>query len=121
MDWITQLLKDAPAAAPYRAQLEELAREHTELRTENARLRDELAWFIPQWETLDGDAVRTLGGATALSTLNDGNGVSISNGLNIPEFTVTARDGTVFNIVLGQATTTSGTPPAVSPVANRLG
>ena len=60
MDWITQLLKDAPAAAPYRAQLEELAREHTELRTENARLRDELAWFIPQWETLDGDAVRTL-------------------------------------------------------------
>ncbi|MGE0559285.1 MAG: hypothetical protein AB7E73_12135 [Burkholderiales bacterium] len=60
VDWITQLLKDAPAAAPYRAQLETLAREHAELKAENARLKDELAWFIPQWDTLDGDAVRTL-------------------------------------------------------------
>lgn len=60
MDWITQLLKDAPAAAPYRARIETLAREHAELKAENARLQDELAWFIPQWDTLDGDAVRTL-------------------------------------------------------------
>lgn len=60
MEWITQLLNDAPAAAPYRARLEQLAREHAELEAENARLRDELAWFIPQWDTLDGDAVRTL-------------------------------------------------------------
>lgn len=60
MEWITQLLKDAPAAAKYRTQLETLAREHAALQAENARLADELAWFIPQWDTLDGDAVRTL-------------------------------------------------------------
>lgn len=60
VDWITQLLKDAPAAAPYRVRLETLAREHAELKAENARLQDELAWFIPQWDTLDGDAVCTL-------------------------------------------------------------
>ena len=60
VEWITQLLQEVPAAAQYRAQLESLAREHAELKVENTRLQDELAWFIPQWDTLDGDAVRTL-------------------------------------------------------------
>ena len=60
MEWITQLLQEVPAAAQYRAQLESLAREHAALKVENTRLRDELAWFIPQRDTLDGDAVRTL-------------------------------------------------------------
>lgn len=60
MEWITQLLQEVPAAAQYRAQLESLARAHAELKEENIRLQDELAWFIPQWDTLDGDAVRTL-------------------------------------------------------------
>ncbi len=60
MEWITQLLQAVPTAAPYRGQLESLAREHAELKAENTRLQDELAWFIPQWDTLDGDAVRTL-------------------------------------------------------------
>lgn len=55
-----QLLQEVPAAAQYRAQLEALAHEHAELKVENARLQEELAWFIPQWDTLDGDAVRTL-------------------------------------------------------------
>lgn len=68
---------------------------------------------------ITGNAIRTLGGASALSTLNDGNGVAISTGLNIPEFTVTARDGTVFNIVLGQATTSSGTPPVTTTTQTR--
>ncbi len=60
VEWITQLLQEVPGAAQYRAQLESLAREHAELKVENTRLQDELAWFIPQWYTLDGDAVRTL-------------------------------------------------------------
>lgn len=60
MEWINKMLDDVPAAAPYRAQLESLAREHAELKAENLRLSDELAWFIPKWDTLDGDAVRTL-------------------------------------------------------------
>lgn len=60
MEWISRFLNEVPGAAPYRAQLETLAREHAGLQAENARLRDELAWFIPKWDTLDGDAVRTL-------------------------------------------------------------
>ena len=60
MEWITRLLNEVPGASPYRAQLEALAREHAELKAENARLHDEIAWFIPKWDTLDGDAVRTL-------------------------------------------------------------
>lgn len=57
---MNRLLKEVPAAAQYRAQLETLVREHAELKAENERLHDELAWFIPKWDTLDGDAVRTL-------------------------------------------------------------
>jgi hypothetical protein len=60
VEWITRLLNEVPGAGQYRAQLESLAREHSELKAENARLHDELAWFIPKWDTLDGDAVRTL-------------------------------------------------------------
>lgn len=60
MEWITSLLNDVPAAAQYRAQLEALAREHAALRAENARLNEEIEMFIRKWDTLDGDAVRTL-------------------------------------------------------------
>jgi len=60
VEWINKMLKEVPAAAQYQQQLESLAREHAELKSENARLNDELAWFIPKWDTLDGDAVRTL-------------------------------------------------------------
>jgi hypothetical protein len=60
VEWITRLLNEVPAAAQYRAQLETLAREHAELKAENARLNEELETFIPKWDTLDGDAVRTL-------------------------------------------------------------
>lgn len=60
MEWITKMLNDVPATAPYRVQLESLVREHAELKAENMRLSDELDWFIPKWDTLDGDAVRTL-------------------------------------------------------------
>lgn len=60
MEWINKMLNEVPATAPYRLQLESLVREHAELKAENTRLSDELAWFIPKWDTLDGDAVRTL-------------------------------------------------------------
>lgn len=60
MEWITRLLNEVPAAAPYRAQLESLAREHAALKAENGRLNEDLEMFIRKWDTLDGDAVRTL-------------------------------------------------------------
>ena len=60
MGWMEELLGTVPAAAKYRAELEILARENARLRSENAELKNELAQYIEQWETLDGDAVRTL-------------------------------------------------------------
>jgi len=55
-----ELLGTVPAAAKYRAELETLARENARLHGENTELKNELAQYIEQWETLDGDAVRTL-------------------------------------------------------------
>ena len=55
-----ELLGTVPAAAKYRAELETLARENARLHSENTELKNELAQYIEQWETLDGDAVRTL-------------------------------------------------------------
>jgi len=55
-----ELLGTVPAAAKYRAELETLVRENARLRSENAELKNELTQYIEQWETLDGDAVRTL-------------------------------------------------------------
>ena len=60
MGWMEELLGTVPAAAKYRAELATLARENARLHVENAELKNELAQFIEQWETLDGDAVRTL-------------------------------------------------------------
>jgi len=52
--------------------------------------------------TLTGSAINMLGGATALSRLNDGNGVLINTGLNNADFTITDRLGNAHDIVLGQ-------------------
>jgi len=60
MEWMEELLGAAPAAAQYRAELEQMAGENARLKAENAGLKSELAQYIEQWETLDGDAVRTL-------------------------------------------------------------
>ena len=60
MGWMEELLGTVPAAAKYRAELETLARENARLHGENAELKNELAQYIEQWETLYGDAVRTL-------------------------------------------------------------
>jgi len=40
--------------------LQKLQKEVTRLRAENARLTDELAQYVEQWETLDGPQVSTL-------------------------------------------------------------
>jgi hypothetical protein len=58
--WIADLLKEVPAAAKYRAQLDEMEQENRRLKAENGELSEELAQFIHSWVTLDWDAVRTL-------------------------------------------------------------
>ena len=60
MGVVTTLLKQVPAAAKFKARLEALENEITELRAENARLQIELAQYIEQWETLDGPQLNTL-------------------------------------------------------------
>jgi len=57
---VATLLKQVPAAAKFRTKLESLELEVTQLRDENARLKQELAQYIEQWETLDGPQVSTL-------------------------------------------------------------
>ncbi len=61
-------------------------------------------------QSITGDRVRTLGGATALSTLNDGNGVLIRTGSSTADFTITARNGFAFDIILGEITETTTDP-----------
>lgn len=61
MSVVAELMKNVPAAEPYRAALEALERAHAELLAENERLKDQaIEHFTETWETLDGDAVRTL-------------------------------------------------------------
>ena len=54
---------------------------------------------------LTGSDVRYISGATALSLLNDGNGVHIVDGST--DLKLTAKNGTVLNIDLGKQTTTT--------------
>jgi len=51
-------------------------------------------------DTLTGDAINTIGGSTALATLNDGNGVLIVD--NNPDFTITDSLGNAVDIDLGR-------------------
>jgi regulator of replication initiation timing len=60
MDWMEDLMRNVPAASPFRAQLEKMAAEHARLSQENTDLKIQLSRHIEQWETLDGDAVKTL-------------------------------------------------------------
>jgi hypothetical protein len=57
---IADLLKEVPAAAKYRVELEAMERENAGLKAENERLNEELSAFVDRWETLDAEAVRTL-------------------------------------------------------------
>ena len=60
MGVVATLLKQVPAAAKFKPKLEALENELSHLRAENARLQEELAQYINQWETLDGPQVNAL-------------------------------------------------------------
>ncbi|HET6878622.1 MAG TPA: flagellar filament capping protein FliD, partial [Pirellulales bacterium] len=53
--------------------------------------------------TLTGTNLVTLSGSTQLGTLNDNNGIGTAKA--VPDFNVTLKDGTVFAVQLGSATT----------------
>ena len=60
MELIAELVREIPELAKYQARLEALERDNQHLKAENAELKIELGQYIEKWETLDGDAVRTL-------------------------------------------------------------
>ena len=60
MGLTADLLKEIPAAAKFKAELDAMEKANESLKAENAELKEELAQFIQSWVTLDWDAVRTL-------------------------------------------------------------
>lgn len=66
--------------------------------------------------TITGAQVSLIGDATSLRTLNDGNGVQVSNGLDVADFRITDRNGVVHDIVLGQRTDGQETDTAVKTI-----
>lgn len=60
MSVVATLLKQVPAAAKFKSKLVALEKELAQLRGENAQLREDLAQYINQWETLDGPQVDAL-------------------------------------------------------------
>lgn len=60
MGVVATLLKQVPAAAKYKTRLQAMESELTHLRAENAALKDELAQYLEQWDTLDGPQVLAL-------------------------------------------------------------
>ncbi|HVU62545.1 MAG TPA: flagellar filament capping protein FliD [Phycisphaerales bacterium] len=72
--------------------------------------------------TLTGSDIATLGDNTTLQSLNDGNGIRITTaaGSGAYDFTVTAKDGSVLNVNLGDIyTTTPAVPPATDPTTTK--
>ncbi len=65
-------------------------------------------------QKVTGAQVRTLSGATALSSLNDGAGVNFRDGSD--DLVITDRAGTIYNIDFGLKTTQSGATPSVTTV-----
>ncbi len=75
--------------------------------------------------TITGTNVRTVSGNTALSLLNDGNGVNIRDGARFldsgantlsNDLVITARDGTIINVDLGEQQTQSIDPDTGLPL-----
>lgn len=58
---------------------------------------------------LVGSRIRSISAATALSTLNGGSGVNFRDASD--DLSITARDGTLINVKLGEIKTTTGTAP----------
>lgn len=53
--------------------------------------------------TITGDVVYSIGDNTTIQSLNDGNGIRISNtaGLTNPDFTINTRDGSTYSVDIG--------------------
>lgn len=60
MGVVATLLKQVPAAAKFKPKLVAMENELVQLRAENARLKQDLAQYLEQWETLDGPQVSAL-------------------------------------------------------------
>ena len=60
MGVVATLLKQVPAASKFKAKLLAMENELARLRVENRALKEELAQYLEQWETLDGPQVITL-------------------------------------------------------------
>lgn len=69
--------------------------------------------------TITGTNINTIGGGTALGSLNDGNGVLTRN--NVADFTITARDGTALNVNLGRVNKPISNATLLSDLNNGLG
>lgn len=80
MSVIADLLREVPAAAQYRAALEELEQENERLKAENDELKQELGQVIDRWETLDGDALNAL---VYLSQNERGNALQIAQAYRV--------------------------------------
>ncbi|HYE02405.1 MAG TPA: flagellar filament capping protein FliD [Phycisphaerales bacterium] len=76
----------------------------------------------PGAASLTGAAIYTLGGSTALASLNDGNGVRTNSaaGSSTPDFTITTRDGVTHSIDIGAMYAADGSVTAAA-VANVQG
>ncbi len=96
MGVVATLLKQVPAAAKFKSKLEALEHEVLQLRRENARLQDDLAQYINQWETLDGPQVNAM---QYLATHTHGHATAIAKtiGVNIQ----IAETGLVFMLKCG--------------------
>jgi len=68
--------------------------------------------------TLTGSAINTIGAQTALTSLNDGNGVLINSGLGNVDFRITDRTGAVHDIVLGKYDNNGTIESAVTTLAD---
>jgi DNA-binding MarR family transcriptional regulator len=79
---VATVLKQAPGAAKYGKKLLAMEDEVMRLRAENARLNEELAQYIEQWETLDGPQLSVL---QYLGAHRDGNAAAIARaaGMNV--------------------------------------
>jgi predicted transcriptional regulator len=60
MGFVADLIREIPALARYQTELEAMERDNARLKAENTELKMELGQYIEKWETLDGDAVKTL-------------------------------------------------------------
>ena len=80
MGVVATLLKQVPAAARFKSKLEALENELAQLRSENTCLKQELAQYIEQWETLDGPQVSTL---QYLSANASGHAAAVAKAINV--------------------------------------